>query len=592
MLRGLIYKTIKLFGSAEAKALERATHDPLKAQNDHLNSILKQNQATQFGSEHGFASIKSIADFQRAVPVRSYEEFSPYIDRMCHGEKGILTKEDPVMFATTSGTTSAQKFIPITGSYIKEFRRASVATGYHLINNFPGVTAGYVLPVVSPAEEGRTPCGTPYGAISGHLYQSEPAIVKSCVTPLPYDVYLIRDYESRYYALLRTALNLPLSVLYTMNPSTILMLARRLERYGPQLVKDIYDGTLTTPNEIPQEIRQSLSRLCKADKERARELEALINRGQLIPKNVWMNLQTICCWTRAAASFYIADFPQYFGDVPVCDISYAASEGRGTVTLSPDKQVLSLRSHFFEFIPEEEIESVNPQVLTCDQLTVGRNYYILFTTSGGLYRYNINDVVKVVGYHNQAPLIEFQYKGGNVCSFTGEKITELQVTEAMKRVLGEMSQKVAFFTLIPQFRPNPHYVLWVEPISGTLLEQCADSGNGNGHGNGDNGKGHGEGSVSLELARRFDRELGHQNIEYKSKRESDRLDEVAIRLVEPGSYEAFRQLMTSRGVPDAQIKVSHLNPKAEIRQYFELRLLAAKVNQSLSNTGDHGRISQ
>ena len=115
--------------------------------------------------------------------------------------------------------------------------------------------------------------------------------------------------------------------------------------------------------------------------------------------------------------------------MPVCDITYGASEGRGTVSISPTEQIVALRSHFFEFIPESDFGSSKTPLLA-DQLTVGENYYILFTTSAGLYRYNINDIVKVVGWHNQTPLIEFQHKGGNISSFTGEKLTESHVTDS------------------------------------------------------------------------------------------------------------------------------------------------------------------
>src|SRR5262249_39890966 len=255
------------------------------------------------------------------------------------------------------------------------------------------------------------------------------------IAPIPYEVFQIKDYEVRYYCLLRAALSLPISTFYTLNPSTIALLSRRLQQYGGDLARDIYDGTVRAPGEVPAAARQSLKRFMRPQKEKARALAGLAEQDQCVPYKVWPELQVICCWTKAAAAFYIADFPEFFGSTPVCDITYGASEGRGTVFLGPDKQALALRTHFYEFVPEDEIGSAKPTTLLADELSVGSNYYILFTTSGGLYRYHINDVVKVTGFHNRTPLIEFQYKGGDVFSFTGEKITELQVTEAMARTL-------------------------------------------------------------------------------------------------------------------------------------------------------------
>ena len=183
---------------------------------------------------------------------------------------------------------------------------------------------------------------------------------------------------------------------------------------------------------------------------------------QFKPNKIWPDLAAISCWTKAAASFYLQDFPQYFGDTPVCDITYGASEGRGTVYLGQQSQCLAIRSHFFEFIEESQIEKETPETLAAWELETGKSYYILFTTSAGLYRYNLNDVVKVVGWHNQAPLLEFLHKGGNICSFTGEKLTESQVTQAVLAVSKVMDLKANFFTVIPEFRPSPHYQLWIE----------------------------------------------------------------------------------------------------------------------------------
>src|SRR5262249_31538654 len=154
------------------------------AQQARLFAILSANAGTEYGRGHGFSRITSISDFQRAVPINDYETLKPLIERMAAGEKNILTAEEPLMFATTSGTTGSRKLIPVTRSYMKQFRRASVASGFNLLQNFPGVTKGVTLSVVSPAEEGRTEGGIPYGAISGRLFKEEPALIKRFISPI------------------------------------------------------------------------------------------------------------------------------------------------------------------------------------------------------------------------------------------------------------------------------------------------------------------------------------------------------------------------------------------------------------------------
>jgi GH3 auxin-responsive promoter len=558
MLRPLLYKAFAALGSREVAAMEAASRQTRQSQQEHLLSVLKANADSLYGREHSFSSIQNIRDFQQAVPLNDYDCLQPYIEKAAAGEPGVLTSESPFMFATTSGTSGARKLIPITRSYVKEFRRASVVSGFNLLKHFPSVAKGVALTVFSPAEESRTIGGIPCGAITGRLYLEEPALVKKYVSPIPYEVFVIADYESRYYTLLKCALGLPITSIYTLNPSTIMIIARRLQLYGERLVKDLHDGTLTPPGSLPALVRDAVSHFNRPDPARARTLSKLLERGPLRPPEVWPDLSMISCWTKAAASFYLQDFPQFFGDTPICDITYGASEGRGTVCLSPAEQMLAIRSHFFEFIEESTIESANPKVYVADELETGRSYYILFTTSGGLYRYNINDIVKVVGWHNNAPLLEFLHKGGNISSFTGEKITESQVTKAVLRAAQELNKKVRFFTVVPVFRPEPHYEL--------LVEFSEQSGQFDQSGGMHNSSAH---DMQLRFSETADRFLGEENIEYLAKRESMRLTGLEIKALTTGTYENIRKSMVASGTPDAQIKVSHLNPKKDILALIE-----------------------
>lgn len=552
-MRGLLYKAFSAMGQSKVSRIEADSAAPREAQLRKMNQIVSENASTRFGKEHGFAAIKTWEDFNKAVKIRDYEGFRSYIEDVMAGADSVLTVEKPQMFATTSGTTDKPKFIPITPGYIKEFREASVVSGYHLLRTFPNIAHGTALVVTSPAEEGKTSSGIPYGSMSGSLFKNEPFLVKKYISPVPYEVFLIKDYESKYYALLRAALSLPVAVFYTLNPSTIQLMCRKLQHHAEQLIKDVRDGTTTPPVALDSVTLNAIKSIAKPDAKRARELAYLLEKDQFIPEKIWPTLQVVSCWTKAAAAFYLSDFPKYFGNLPVCDITYGASEGRGTVFLSPEKQMLAINSHFFEFVPEDEMDSANPTILLADQLEVGQNYFILFTTSAGLYRYNINDVVKVTGYHNRTPLLDFQYKGGNISSFTGEKITELQVTEAMQAALATTNSGVRFFTVIPQFRPEPHYELWIEPEATSAPD--SDS------------------KHATTLARRFDEELSKHNIEYETKRASARLGPVTFRTIKRGTYEAFREHLTAKGTPDTQIKISHLNPKSETNEFLSARLM-------------------
>lgn len=570
IIRKSVYQIFRKLAGKEMAALDFDCQNPREAQIRKLKEIIALNASSSYANEHGLSaslaqSDNVLAEFRKAVPVADYEAHRPYISRIWNGERNVLSPEQPFMFATTSGTMAEPKYIPVTESYIKEFRHASVASGYFTLKSFPAISNGVTLSVFSPAQEGLSPAGIPYGAISGGLYQREPWLVKKFIAPIPYEVYLCKDYESKYYALLRCALVLPVCTFYTLNPSTIVVLLKRLDKFAAALIKDIASGSFTPPQPVDPQLVKAMAPFLRKDPERAKQLEKLFTQGKFTPDRIWPMLQVVCCWTRASAAFYIKDFPSYFGSVPITDISYGASEGRGSISMGDGRQLLSIRSHFYEFIPEEQIDKPAPDVLLADQLEEGKNYYILFTSSAGLYRYHINDVIKVVGFHHSCPLIEFQYKGGNVSSFTGEKLTELQITDAMRAALKSTGLQCRYFTVLPEFRPNPHYRLLFES---------------------DNPAGCSEKELEL-LLHKFEEELSRINIEYKTKRESQRLDPVEGAQLEFGAYEQLRKQMSQAGVADAQIKLSHLNPKQEVRSYFEKHINGTMVQ--VGRPLDHSR---
>ena len=125
--------------------------------------------------------------------------------------------------------------------------------------------------------------------------------------------------------------------------------------------------------------------------------------------------------------------------------------------------MLDFYHHYFEFIPVEEHDQARPNVLEGHELEVGKDYYIVLTTSGGLYRYDIHDVVRCVGFEGQAPLVEFLNKGKNFSSLTGEKLSEHQAIRAVKASFAELQLPIETFTLAPVMDEQPRYVLLVEP---------------------------------------------------------------------------------------------------------------------------------
>lgn len=209
--------------------------------------------------------------------------------------------------------------------------------------------------------------------------------------------------------------------------------------------------------------------------------------------------------------------------------------------------VLAVGHHYFEFIPEEQGGAADPETVAAVDLLPGRNYFIVLTTAGGLYRYNIYDLVRCVGFHNRAPILEFLNKGAHFSSLTGEKLSEHQVITAVQAAQQALGLRFRSYLLLPAWGDPPSYVLLVEShdLPG-----------------GDRG-----GRLAAEVEARL-REL---NIEYAAKRDSLRLGPVRTILVPDGSWVEFqrRRLAKSGGTVE-QYKQPHLIPDVEALSQFNI----------------------
>jgi hypothetical protein len=530
-----------------ANHFDDATRDPAAAQQRQLLGMVRRNQDTAFGRAHDFARIRSIKDYRARVQRNSYDELSPYIDRMLRGERNVLTADNPAMFATTSGTTGSAKYIPVTPSYVQEYSHGVHVHTYRMFADFHDVLEGRALVSSSSDVEGLSEGGIPYGAISGYITRTQPASVKRFYV-LPYDICRVKQVDAKYYLTLRHALVADVRLIATPNPSSLLLMADKMTAFADELIHDIRRGTVN-PKYVPADAPQRLHTGPAADSKRASELATILRReGRLLPRDVWPNLRVISCWKGGTMPLYLRKLPDVFGDCAIRDLGYMASEGRGGTPLvnSGAAGVLNVTSHFFEFIPVEQRDDPDPDVLTADQLESNREYYVFFTTSGGLYRYDINDVVRVVDFYRNTPVIQFVRKGQGMTSITGEKLAESQVTDALLQVVPTEGLGLQHFTACVEWGEPPRYSMYVEVDQGTTAEQLG------------------------RFATRMDQALCQLNIEYAAKRDSQRLGAPIVRRVAPGTYELLRQRRVSEGAPEAQVKIPHLSPNMEFGKQFEV----------------------
>jgi hypothetical protein len=415
------------------------------------------------------------------------------------------------MFALSSGTTAEPKYIPVTDEFLREYRRGWNAFGIKALLDHPGAFLRGIVQITSRMDESRTSAGIPCGAITGLMAATQKRLVRKYYLS-PRCLAEIDDATAKYYTIMRLAVPADAAFLITANPATQLKLARTADLNREPLIRDIHDGTLRADLPIPAPVRRQLRPRLKPDPTAARRLEAIIrDHGRLLPKHYW-NLSFLANWTGGTMGLYLNDYPQYFGDTPVRDIGLLASEGRVTIPVqdATPAGILDVTSHFFEFVPRDRIEEASPPTLRSHEVEVGQEYFVLLTTSSGLYRYDLGDLVRVVGFEGQAPIIEFLNKGDHICSLAGEKLTEHQVILAMSEVAQRLGTPVADFVLTPCWADPPYYVLHVEPTE-------ADP----------------DPARSHELAAALDQTLHAVNVEYAGKRRTDRLGPVRLNFLPP-----------------------------------------------------------
>jgi hypothetical protein len=495
-----------------------------KFQHEALLRKVTRNASSDFGRDFGFASIRNISDFRRQVPLLTYEDHHPYVSRVLQGETTALFAPGTrvLMFAMTSGTTGDPKRLPITTEFFREYRRGWLIWAGGAYGDHRYLMQMKTLQLTSDWQLSQTPCGVPCGQISGLAASTRPNVVQRMFLPPPVAAR-IHDPAAKHYTSLRFALaSRKVGIIITANPSTLVEFARRADDEREALVRDIHDGTLSC--NIPAEVRDALSRrISRRDRKRARQLERLIeSHGALLPKHAWPGLSVLAVWTGGSVGVFLPQLAELYGHKAVRDHGLSASEGRMSIPLADNTSagVLDYYHHYFEFIPVEERESTSPTVLEGHELEVGRDYYIVLTTSGGLYRYDIHDVVRCVGFEGQAPLVEFLNKGKSFSNLTGEKISEYQVIRAVEKSFRELRLPIDTFTLAPVMEQLPRYVL--------LIERQTHQGR------------------AVELAAKVHANLAQINEEYASKCASGRLQPVEVRDVPAGTWAELRRQRTSR----------------------------------------------
>lgn len=494
-----------------------------------LQRALRGMRGSRFFQQHKLGHVRTLRELQSAIPLQTYEDIRPHIDRVRDGDVSSLfhPANRPLMFATSSGTTAAQKFIPVTSEFVRQYRRGWNTFGLRLLEDYPRAILRAILQSSGRYDESRTAAGIPCGAITGLLARTQKTIVRRYYVGVP-EIANINDATARYYTLARLGIARDVSWAVTANPATLIRIAQVASDNADLLIRDIRDGTLSTQHEISRDVRAAIAPLLKKNQKRAQELEFVgrVN-AQFRPRDYW-NLEFVACWTGGSMGHYLPRLRDWYGNIPVRDVGLLASEGRVSIPLDNESAagVLDVEGACFEFVPLNESEKSTPQVLAARELQVGRDYIVVLTNDAGLVRYRLDDVVRVRGFLDRAPILEFLHRAGKVSSVAGEKLTENQVVAAVAATASEIGFSVGEFLAAPQWGDPPFYRF---SFGGT--------------------------APPTELATALDVHLSKQNDEYSSRRKTGRLGKPVCQAISAGRFaDLEKRLIRSRGSALEQLK--------------------------------------
>lgn len=433
--------------------LNQYKHDPKSIQMRILMQILKANQQTVFGREHHFANIHSHEDFKRKVPVKTSAQYGTWLRRAYQGEKNVITKESPYFFAMTTGSTGDYKYIPITKRFRRETDNSTLAFLYLMEQHFPEIRNCSIQFLVGSGDGGTSPAGVPQGFVSGFNYKHLPkALTRRFV--IPYWVFTLEDAHDRYYAMARYMLDADdLVMISAISPLNITNVAKSILDNIERLISDLAAQklTLSAANQV-----LATKQIFSARPQKLAALKAYQHApGEIAPVQL-MNalfdkLKYLITWSGGNMAYALSELEQYFGQKQLFEMPFSASEGIFSVPYAPNTKggIAAITGHFLEFIPEDQIDLAQPEVLPVWEVEQGKTYYQVITTAGGLYRYNMEDLIVVNGFWGKVPILEFISKKARQVSISNERMTEKDFTDATNRVCSRLGLRFEHFIFFP-----------------------------------------------------------------------------------------------------------------------------------------------
>jgi hypothetical protein len=383
---------------------------PFEVQEELFQRLIQRGKDTEYGSKYGFADFRNHEDFQKRVPIVSYEELAPYIDRLMKGEQNVLWPSEVKWFAKSSGTTNARsKFIPVSPEALEDchFKGGKDLISIY-VNNYPesklftgkGLTIGGSQQI----NQFDKNANSYYGDVSAVIIKNLPLWVQFVRTP-SMEIALMDEWEEKIEMMATTTLEENVTSISGVPTWTVVLLQRILELTGKTNILEVW------PN-----------------------LEVFFHGAVAFPP-----------YKDLFKALIPSDGMRYME-------TYNASEGFFGIQdqRNSDEMLLMLDyGIFYEFVPFEEIGNDNPKALTLEQVEIGVNYAMVITTNAGLWRYRIGDTVK---FTSISPFrIKISGRTKHFINAFGEELIIENAETAITEACRETSAVISNFTAAPRY---------------------------------------------------------------------------------------------------------------------------------------------
>ncbi|XP_006283319.2 indole-3-acetic acid-amido synthetase GH3.5 [Capsella rubella] len=564
--------------------IEELTSNADQVQRRVLEEILTRNADVEYLRRHDLNGRTDRETFKNVMPVITYEDIQPEINRIANGDKSLILSSKPISeFLTSSGTSGGERKLMPTIEEELDRRSLLYSLLMPVMSQFvPGLDKGKGMYFLFIKSESKTPGGLPARPVLTSYYKS------SHFKERPYDPYtnytspnetiLCPDSYQSMYSQMLCGLCQHQEVLRVgaVFASGFIRAIKFLEKHWTELVRDIRTGTLSALITDPS-VREAVAKILKPSPKLADfvEFECKKSSWQGIITRLWPNTKYVDVIVTGTMSQYIPTLDYYSNGLPLVCTMYASSECYFGVNLRPlckpseVSYTLIPTMAYFEFLPVHRNNAVTnsislPKALTEKEqqelvdlvdVKLGQEYELVVTTYAGLCRYRVGDLLRVTGFKNKAPQFSFICRKNVVLSIDSDKTDEVELQNAVKNAVTHLvpfDASLSEYTSYADTSSIPgHYVLFWElcldgntPIPPSVFEDCC---------------------LAVEES---------LNTVYRQGRVSDKsIGPLEIKIVEPGTFDKLMDYAISLGASINQYKTPRCVKFAPIIELLNSRVV-------------------